>query len=612
MKLSRVLIKNFRCIEQLEIFPKAYTSLIGPNNSGKSATLRAVEILLNQETPASDEWRRGHESEPIVIEADFDDLEVWERDKPGISSLVYNNQIQLRMKIDGPNESAGRKKTEVIFESLRPEEIIDGWSDDDKLGSLDAAIQKLATENSINGTAFKSKANQERVRQLVREKMPERVTIGAMKWTSEGVSIPVALQQALPQVQIIPAVRDADADSQPGAKTSFGLLLKSVILPAVSGSSEYQNLMTAVTELEKKLRGDGTEQLPAVRELAEKISQTLSNLIPAKVTLGMDPPDADKFIGSSTVLRLDDGTPTRIALQGHGLQRALVFAMLEILASQKAVVKSAQGQSSLSRCKVLLFEEPELFIHPHLMRRLKESLVKISQRSDWQVIVTTHSPFLVDVAADPCSLVIHRRRDRLTPPTVKQLKKDPFVNDTNDADRDRLRGVLDFHPTVCEAFFAKHVVLVEGDSEIGVLVRQPDLYKLASIDLEIQKDTTVVSCDGKWTIIPVARLLKAFEVPLRVIHDMDRKGKSDVELATEPMHEFHVNKRIADLLGVGSVHVIEDTLEDILWESKDRPKSTKDKPYRAWKRIKELCENKSNIDHAPGLRDMARFAFSSF
>jgi hypothetical protein len=104
----------------------------------------------------------------------------------------------------------------------------------------------------------------------------------------------------------------------------------------------------------------------------------------------------------------------------------------------------------------------------------------------------------------------------------------------------------------------------------------------------------------------------AFGVPARAIHDMDRKGKTDPELAAEPTHEFHANIQIAGLLGAANVHVVEDTLEDTLWEPADRPKSSKDKPFRAWKRVKVLCDGKANMDHAPKLRDLVRFAFAPY
>jgi len=258
---------------------------------------------------------------------------------------------------------------------------------------------------------------------------------------------------------------------------------------------------------------------------------------------------------------------------------------------------------------VLLYEEPELFIHPHLMRRLKSVLKNIASRPDWQVIITTHSPFLVDVSNDPRALVIHRRSDAATPPTVSQLTEDPFASDERSEERDRLRALLDFHPTVCEAFFAKRALLVEGDTEMAVLTAQPDLYRICRVNDDFLKDTTVVSCDGKWTIIPIARMLTALSIPVRIIHDVDRKGMSDAELDADQRSPFHANARIAALVDAHSVHPIDDTFEDLLWQQADRPSSAKDKPYRAWKRVKELCDGRTNLDHAPDLRSVVLFAF---
>jgi predicted ATP-dependent endonuclease of OLD family len=281
--------------------------------------------------------------------------------------------------------------------------------------------------------------------------------------------------------------------------------------------------------------------------------------------------------------------------------------MLEVLAAQTATIAAAEGQPSRTRRTVLLFEEPELFMHPHLMRRLKDVLVKIAGRPDWQVVVTTHSPFLVDVASDPCSLVIHRRSDPKQPPKVRQLEKDPFEGKM--LERERLRALLDFHPTVCEAFFARHAVLVEGDTEIAVLTRQDVLLKLAGIPADDQRAPTIVSCDGKWTIIPIARLLKEFKIDTRAIHDVDKKEKTPAELEADKAHEFHANAAILEVLGADNVRPIDDTFEHVLWTDGDAPKSKKDKPYRAWKRVRELCNGKENLDHAPQLRDVVKFAY---
>jgi predicted ATP-dependent endonuclease of OLD family len=608
MNLTRVYIENLRCIETLEFFPKKYTSMIGPNNAGKSSALRALELFLNQEPPDLDEWRKGFEDKPIIIEAEFDSLQDWERKAPGVAAHVFDNKIRIRMSATrGTNPKTGKPKAEISWESFRQEETIDGWPEDATFKSLSPELQKLAKENGITANELKKENTKESFRAIIRKKFPEKVSIGDAKWSGEGVSIPHALQQALPQVQLIPAVRDAAEEGQPGAKTSFGLLLERIILPAVIGSDEYKTLLTAVEELQKRLQGEGGAQIETLKNISKDISDRVSELIAAKVTLAMQPPDAKKFIGGSTLLQLDDGTLTRIALQGHGLQRALVFALLEVLASQNA--KCAGKEAVNSRHTILLFEEPELFIHPHIMRRLKEALIKISQRCDWQVIVTTHSPFMIDVGTDPCSLVIHRRETPIKPPMILQLKVDPFAADGTTDERDRLRAVLDFHPTVSEVFFSKHAVLVEGDTEMAVLAGQPALYKLAGLTGDYHKDVTVVSCDGKWTIIPIARLLKAFNIPMRIIHDKDSKGKTEAELAAEPAHPFHANKRIAEVAGADVVMVVDDTFEHVLWEDAAKAPPKKDKPFRAWKRTQELCSEKTDLTHAPKLLKVVKFAF---
>jgi len=49
MRIVRVRIQNFRCIRQAELFPTKHNVLLGPNNSGKTAVLEGLNLLLNPE-----------------------------------------------------------------------------------------------------------------------------------------------------------------------------------------------------------------------------------------------------------------------------------------------------------------------------------------------------------------------------------------------------------------------------------------------------------------------------------------------------------------------------------------------------------------------------------
>ncbi|AXR60574.1 ATP-dependent nuclease [Leptospira mayottensis] len=269
-------------------------------------------------------------------------------------------------------------------------------------------------------------------------------------------------------------------------------------------------------------------------------------------------------LSSNAFLRINDGTETKISYQGHGIQRALVFSLIEVLSKQQSV--AVRGENVHQRSAVLLFEEPELYLHPHLIRRLKKSLQEITKNGKWQVIVSTHSPFLVEVADNPRSLILFRRNDQNTPPIIAQPKADPFeINDSSRDDRVALRAALDFHPTVTESFFAKRVVLVEGDTEVAIFRHSNDIYKVFNIPEENIQGTSIVSCGGKWTIPAIARILVALNVPFRIIHDKDARNLTEPELnSLPPIHPYNANSRIKDSSNGNPIFVVEDTFEDVI------------------------------------------------
>ena len=139
------------------------------------------------------------------------------------------------------------------------------------------------------------------------------------------------------------------------------------------------------------------------------------------------------------------------------------------------------------------------------------------------------------------------------------------------------------------------------------LAEREELYAKAEVDMAKRSLCTVVSCGGKWTIAPIANLLKQFEIPFRIIHDRDKKGRTDAELAEAiPIDPYNANARIAQFVEPANIRVIDDTLEDLFWE--ERPKSSGDKPYRIWKRVKEIVESEDPLKAE--IKDLVQFAFN--
>jgi predicted ATP-dependent endonuclease of OLD family len=597
MKLKQITINNYRAIDNLEMSFYDYTSLIGQNNTSKSTILKAIYAFINQEKMEPDDWRIGHNDEPITIGGIFNEIEDWERKMPGVAGIIQNDEINLRAKW---NSAGGKPQYEAY---IQQEQIVD-WSSkftDIKKSYIFEIMNELGITTS---DSFKTSGNQELIKQKIRERFPEKVVISDAKWTSENISIDPALKQAIPNVEIIPAVRDASDEAKTQTTTAFGKLLNSIVMPAIQKTEEYSQLMSSVENLSKKIRGkDGIVQPEEIEALAHTISSQIAEIIDVKAILDIATPDTEKFLGSNAVIKLDDGTETSISYQGHGTQRALIFALIEALARQKAESIRHESEEKSVRSTILLFEEPELFLHPHLMRRLKKSLQKLGSLGCWQVIISTHSPFLIDVIDNPKSLILLRREDGLV--KLSQLHEDPFDEDSKEA----LRASLDFHPTVNEAFFASKAVLVEGDTEIAILRHIDCPYKLYDISDELYYATTVISCGGKWTIVALAKILLKFKIPYRVVHDRDAHGRNENELkGVNGIDPYNANSKIREVATGMKINVIDDTFEDILWDRKDKTEeiSKKDKPFRAWKEIRRIVHNKEQNDK---LRELFEFVY---
>jgi len=105
--------------------------------------------------------------------------------------------------------------------------------------------------------------------------------------------------------------------------------------------------------------------------------------------------------------------------------------------------------SKIDRRTLILFDEPELHLHPQLLTGLLNVLSEILESHDSFAIIATHSPLVIQQLPMECVHVI--RRDRMTPMVLKptfqtfgeslsELTK--FVFSSTEADRD-YRSVLD-------------------------------------------------------------------------------------------------------------------------------------------------------------------------
>lgn len=233
----------------------------------------------------------------------------------------------------------------------------------------------------------------------------------------------------------------------------------------------------------------------------------------------MTPPEIEKILELGTELHLDDGLLTLAERKGHGLQRAVLFALLRAWAK---VVRGAQapgtggGETSRRSSESTYFgiEEPELFLHPHAQRQLRRALRDLAASPEHQVFLCTHSTHFVDLDYYQ-SIAICRKpaADRGT--EIRQCTRDLFEGQDAPDRKHRFQMATWVNPDRGELFFAKKVVLVEGETEKVLL---PFLgAKLGCLD----PDVSIIDCGGKFNLRLYIGIVNAFKIRYCVIHDED-------------------------------------------------------------------------------------------
>jgi ABC-type cobalamin/Fe3+-siderophores transport system ATPase subunit len=163
------------------------------------------------------------------------------------------------------------------------------------------------------------------------------------------------------------------------------------------------------------------------------------------------------------------GAATPLRCMGHGWQSLVRMASLDVL--------------SQIPDQVLLVEEPETYLHPHLARRFRRVLNSLAAQG-WVVVLSTHSPSLFRVDGDEVVVRLRREGNCVSAGTVKA---------TDASDLFRVQAKLDERGTH-EFLFSQSAVLCEGKDDVCAV----KLYlSKMNADLDILgREAIVRSCDG--------------------------------------------------------------------------------------------------------------------
>lgn len=573
MRLHRLRIKGLRRIEEAEFLFGDTTFLIGANNAGKSTVLEAIDRLL---TPKANLQPQDYHSvmndedgdsqckyaESAEIEGEFRNIPAEAVSWRGFKGRIFKYMVPIGSAESGfgiiYKKTFSCKGSPSVAVLSYPKKLKTEYEDAKTIEDCIKLGMNKEDAQDIFGVD-EGKLLAKHKKDLEQYNDAWEIDESKQEWVENPGGFQSIFASKLPKFIKIPLDDGrGEITDKNGALTKIMEQLFSEVRNSSENfkkAQEYLNLLTA--ELNPQ------DESTPFGQLMDQLNGVLSGVFDqAKFHAIADLSKPDEVIKPTFDYKMSSNVPTPVSLQGSGMIRSAVFALLKF--RQEWI--RARGETS-SHGILVGFEEPEIYLHPNAANQMRDTIYELSS-DDAQIICTTHSPFMVDLS----------RKERQVLNSIKPAQHgvvnkifsvtEKFLELQGD-DQSYVKMVLKIDDYAARVFFADHVVIVEGDTEDIVLretIRRMPSDKRKSILCGAQ----VIKARGKAAIISLVKYLKAFGVNPIAMHDSD--------IGCENAEKF--NNPIAEALGDPQCQIMLDNcIEDVLGYKPP----TYNKPYTAYK-----------------------------
>lgn len=576
MRLQHLKIHHYRSIRDLALECDRLSTLLGPNNHGKSNILSSLEFALSTSSkPTVHDFfaRRNTGDDELWVEMTFCDLTEQEK-RTFRRYLLSDENVCIR------------KTARLITDSV--ETAYNGWVEQ----PTNEWLQAENAGNFTNRDAVAATPLKDLVPESGRLSKSDLVEAqakyieehrGELKFERTLESGPLLGQKnvgggVLPEFFLIPAVRDLTDEIKIKSTTTFGRLMNRAVREMAERDQRFieakGQLETVMASLNERGGGEGqSNELAVLEKNIEKELKTWG----VRVNIEVTPPEIEKIFELGTDIQLDDGVRTTADRKGHGLQRAMMFALIRSWASALRTEKDAEEATEVrarrqSDSVIFAMEEPELFLHPHAQRRLSASLREIADTPEHQVFICTHSTHFVDLAHYK-EIAIVTKQDAAAGSQIRQCQQDLFEGEDVQDRKKRFHMAEWVNPDRGEMFFARRVAFVEGETE-KVLI--PYLAEKLGI---FDPDVSIIDCGSKHNLPLYIAISKAFQIPYIVVHDEDPVPDPvpetwNADKRREKERTFRLNTDIRDSVQetLGKVEMISPDFEGAAGVSRNQGK----------------------------------------
>jgi len=502
MRITRIHIENFRSIKELDLYPADYRILIGPNNSGKSNILAALNLVLGEAWPTDrsftlEDFHRYDTQHDIVIQVYFDSaLETWRN----MSLEVWGFELRCHAY-----KRAHR-------------------------GMPRGTLTHDFTCLSEKGETIKYPA------EPLQEGKQARLWFD-LKVTGE-------LRQQLPFIYF-----DARRDffhHQTSDRWSVLRKILDVVSTEIRNDKTMVKVSTSQGEVKMTRRQAFEHKMaeaytflrnPDLLELEQALDSGLDQMgfgtQPSEASLHMalhHPVDPFRNIR----LLVDEmGNHTVAERAGAGLQSAIIIATL-----------MAYGEIKKEGA-ILAIDGPELFLHPQKIKVFRDRLLALS--SGHQVLLATHCPAFIDITRPHQIWLVRREPGGGT--TLATVGAEVF--DTQEEQELGRHNFQDTHRN--EIFFSAGVILV-ADSTTKFAI----CLVAAGMGIDLGRvGITVIDCGTKQHLLQYAKLAAGFDIPSVVIAELG---------VVSPSQDLNQDQPDREAIAVGSNASINDSLRTLIGE----------------------------------------------
>ena len=575
--MSRFRIQNYKKIRDSGwVTVGDLTAFVGKNESGKSSIFRGLSKL----NPSDNEPYDGLKEFPRRRYADEFRNQDWPvatveftLDKPelkkifevspllkDITQVVCTRHYSMRLDIDFlpppaiPNVSTKRftdllERCQALLEkAVAPE------GKGERLASIKAALvpfvsqsleqlKNTPTDAAINSSVVTAlvdnlsrQTNEEWEKELLKGMIDEATDVRNSLASIQQISSARAwVQSAIPK--FIYFDRYDVIDSAIHFPTFLGQLRSTPTAPRVrSTKALFQHVgldMQALQNLDPNQPNRAVEELRRLADERAILMSSASSAMTLKFSEWWEQrKHRFRYTADGPFFRVwvsDDLDPSEIELDQRSAGMQYFFSFYLIFLEE---AKGAHGNS------ILLLDEAGLQLHGTAQQKIVKFLQKLSK--DNQLLYTTHSPFMVD--GD------HLERVRV----VYEDVEDGTVKVSEDVwprDKDSLfplQAALGY-AIAQTLFYSKRQLVVEGMTDYWILKAMNE-YLLAKGRGALRKDVVIVPSGGVNNLMPLAAMLLAHNIEIRVLLDGDepglRKGK---EVKSKLLVEsFFVNTYVKD------------------------------------------------------------------